>query len=112
LNWDSVVAGGGGGDTAAAGAAASAAGAADADAGVGGSVLEDPWIVVGAVDARIGGDNAGLLGVDIGWSGTSDTYVCAQRVTGLNGRLPRPDPCFSYDHVNRNQYDAGIPPVC
>lgn len=99
MNWDSVVAGGGGGDTAAAGAAASAAGAADADAGVGGSVLEDPWIVVGAVDARIGGDNAGLLGVDIGWSGTSDTYICAQRVTALNGRLPRPDPCFSYDHV-------------
>ena len=61
-----VAGGGGGGDTAAAGAAASAAGAADADAGVGGSVLEDPWIVVGAVDARIGGDNAGLLGVDIG----------------------------------------------
>lgn len=52
--------GGGGGGTAAAGAGAGAA-----DAGVGGSVLEDPWIGVGAVDARIGGDDAGLLGVDI-----------------------------------------------
>jgi hypothetical protein len=50
------------------GGTAAAAGAADA--GIGSSVLEGPWIGVGAVDARIGGDNAGLLGVDIGWSGT------------------------------------------
>lgn len=83
LNCDSVGGDGGSG----CGTVASAAAAA----GVVGSVLEGLSIGVGAVDARVGEDRAGLLlGVDICQSGTR--IRCVTVDGKRQNRLPRPEP--------------------
>lgn len=87
LNCDSVGGDGGSG----CGTVASAPAAAAAAAGVVGSVLEGLSIGVGAVDARVGEDRAGLLlGVDICRSGTR--IGCVTVDGKRQNRLPRPEP--------------------
>ena len=96
LNRDSV--GGDGGAGCGCGTAASAAAAAAA--GVVGSVLDGLSIGVGAVDARVGEDRAGLLlGVDIGLSGTG--IRCVTVDGKRQNRLSRPESPFFHFRSGR-----------
>lgn len=90
LNSDSV---GGDGAGAGAGCGTAASAAAAAAAGVVGPVLEGLPIGVGAVDARVGEDRAGLLlGEDINLSGTGIRCVT---VDGKRHRWETSEPASS-----------------